>query len=89
MKPSLVQIPKIIEFLGRNPFEKQIETLGDQIREYRRIHGLTQKQLAAQLGVDQTTLVGWERKEHQPTRRLLNMLISLVTSLPPSVSMLK
>jgi len=89
VKPSLAQIPKIIEFLGRNPFEEEPENLGDRIREYRRIHGLTQKQLAAQLGVDQTTLAGWERKEHQLTRRLLNMLISLVTSLPPSVSMLK
>jgi len=63
--------------------------LGDRIREYRRVHGLSQKKLADLLAVDQTTLAAWERKEHQPTRRLLNMLISLVTSLPPSVSMLK
>jgi len=39
--PSLAQIPKIIEFLGRDPFEKAAENLGERIREYRRVHGLT------------------------------------------------
>jgi hypothetical protein len=61
VQPSLTQIPKIIEFLGRDPFEKKAENLGDKIREYRRVHGLMQKKLAEQLGVDQTTLAGWER----------------------------
>jgi len=56
VKPSLTQIPKIIEFLGRDPFERETENLGEKMREYRRIHGLTQKRLAEQLGVEQTTL---------------------------------
>jgi len=70
VEPSLAQIPKIIQFLGRDPFEKETEKLGDKIREYRRVHGLTQKKLAEHLGVDQTTLAGWERGEHAPTRTL-------------------
>jgi transcriptional regulator with XRE-family HTH domain len=74
VRPSLAQIPKIIEFLGRDPFEKQTENLGDRILEYRRIHGLTQKKLSEQLGVDPTTLAGWERGEHKPTKRLLDRL---------------
>jgi transcriptional regulator with XRE-family HTH domain len=41
VKPSLAQIPKIVEFLGNEPFEKETENLGDNIREYGRIHGLT------------------------------------------------
>ena len=61
VKPSLAQIPKIIEFLGHDPFEKKTENLGERIREYRRIHRLTQKNLAERLGVDPTTLAGWER----------------------------
>lgn len=65
VKPSLAQIPKIIEFLGRDPLEKQTENLGDKIREFRRIHGLSQKKLAEQLGVDPTTLAGWERGKHK------------------------
>ena len=45
--------------------------MGDRIREYRRIHGLSQKKLAAQLGIDPTTLAGWERGKHQPKKRLI------------------
>jgi transcriptional regulator with XRE-family HTH domain len=52
VKPFLAQIPKIIEFLGRGPFEKEMDNLGEKIREYRRVHGLTQKKLAEQMGVD-------------------------------------
>ena len=70
VKPSLAQIPKIIEFLGRDPFEKQTENLGEKIREYRRIHGLSQEKLAEQLGIDPTTLAGWEHDQHRPTRKL-------------------
>jgi transcriptional regulator with XRE-family HTH domain len=82
VSPSLAQIPKIIEFLGRDPFEKKTENLGDRIREYRRVHGLTQKKLAEKLGIDQTTLAGWEREEHQPTKRLLSKLASIFSSIP-------
>lgn len=35
VKPSLAQIPKIIEFLGRDPFEKETENLED--KEHRRV----------------------------------------------------
>ncbi len=69
-RPSLAQIPKIIEFLGYNPFEKETENLGDRIREYRRVHGLSQKKLSDKLGVDQTTLAGWERRKHNPNKKL-------------------
>jgi transcriptional regulator with XRE-family HTH domain len=65
-------------FLGRDPFEKQTENLGDKIREYRRIHGVTQKKLAEQLGVDQTTLAGWERAEHIPSNETRNKLMSII-----------
>ena len=57
-RPSSAQIPKIIEFQDRDPFEKETENLGDRIREYRRIHGLSQKKLSDNLGVDQTTMAG-------------------------------
>ena len=74
VKPSLAQIPKVIEFLGRDPFEKKTEKLGDKIREYRRVHGLSQKKLAEQLRVDPTTLAGWERGEHRPSKQRLENL---------------
>ena len=74
VRPSLAQIPKILEFLGQYPFEKKAENLGERIREYRRIHGLTQKKFADQLGIDQTTLASWERGEHRPTKKLLDKI---------------
>jgi len=74
VKPSLAQIPKNIEFLGRDPFKKETGNLGDKIREYRRAHGQSQKSLAEQLGVDPTTLAGWEREEHRPSKRHLDNL---------------
>lgn len=74
VQPSLLQIPKIIEFLGYDPFEKKAEYLGDKIREYRRIHGLTQKDFAKQIGIDNTTLASWERSEHTPTKKLLDKI---------------
>jgi len=77
VRPSLSQIPKIIELLGCDPFEKKTETLGERILEFRRIQGLTQKNLAEQLGVDPMTLAGWEKGEHKPKKRLLDRLLKL------------
>ena len=82
VRPSLPQIPKIFEFLGHDPFEKEAENLGDKIREYRRVHGPNQKRLAEQLGVDQTTPAGWERGEHRPTERLLDKLLKIIGNFP-------
>jgi DNA-binding transcriptional regulator YiaG len=79
----LAQIPKIIEFLGRDPFEKNAENLAEKIKEYRRIHGLSQKKLAEQIGVDQSTLQGWERGEHQPTRTHVEKVKSILVPRNP------
>jgi transcriptional regulator with XRE-family HTH domain len=81
VKPSLAQIPKIIEFLGHDPFERAAENLGYRLREYRRIHGLSQKKLAEQLEIDQSTLAGWERREHKPSKGLLERLHFLIAHL--------
>ena len=45
--------------------------LGERIREYRRVHGLSQKQLARLLGIDPITIGARERSENQPSKRLL------------------
>jgi DNA-binding XRE family transcriptional regulator len=86
VRPSLAQIPKVIEFLGHDPFEKKAENLGTKIKEYRRVHGLTQKKLAELLAIDQTTLAAWERGEHQPTKRLFRKLTSVFAPFSPFLS---
>lgn len=47
VKPSLAKMPKIIEFLGCDPFKKETENLRDIRRQYRRIKGLSRKKLAS------------------------------------------
>jgi DNA-binding XRE family transcriptional regulator len=85
VKPSLAQTPKIIEFLGRDPFEKKTENLRERIREYRWVHGLTQKKLAERIGVDQTTIGAWEKGYNTPSKRLTDKLQLLISgSLAPS-----
>jgi len=82
VKPSLAQIPKIIEFLGRDPFDKETKNLAEKFKEYRRVNGLSQKKLAAQLGIDPTTLAGWEKGEHQPTKKIFGKLALILASFP-------
>jgi transcriptional regulator with XRE-family HTH domain len=74
VRPSLVQIPKIIEFLGRDPFKKETANWGDKIREYRRVRGLSQKKFAGKLGVDPSTLARWESGEHKPMKKFFRKL---------------
>jgi transcriptional regulator with XRE-family HTH domain len=80
VKPSLAHIPKIIEFLGRDPFEAEVGNLAEKLKNYRRVHGLSQKVFSEMLGVDQSTLASWERGIHQPTRKQLEKLRSFFIS---------
>ena len=74
VKPSLAQIPKIIAFLGRDPFENKADSLAERIKDFRRVRGLSRKKLADQLGIDPSTLEGWETGKHQPTKKLLDKI---------------
>jgi transcriptional regulator with XRE-family HTH domain len=80
VRPSLAQIPKIIDFVGCDPYWKKSENLGDKIREYRRVHGLSQKKFAEQMGVDPTSLAAWERGEHRVSERLIERLDAFISS---------
>jgi len=72
--PALRFVPRIIEFLGYEPDDTKPETLGQRISAFRRLRGLTQKDLARRLGVDPSTVANWERGEHRPTGHLLQRL---------------
>ena len=45
-----------------------IEDAGKQIKQYRKSIGLTQKKLAAKLGVSETTVKRWEQKRNKPPK---------------------
>ena len=86
VEPSLAQIPRIIEFLGQDPFEKKTENLRDRIREYRRVQGLSQKKLAQLLKINESTIGNWEKDENLPLKRNLQKLLDFFDSYPSSSS---
>ena len=68
-KPTHRHMPQVIEFLRYDPFPESAN-LGEQLRRFRRVHGLTQCQLAKRLGIDPSTLADWETERHRPAERL-------------------
>lgn len=77
-EPDLEFIPQIIDFLGYNPYEYIANlSLGERIIAYRQAHGLSQKALAQQLGIDPGTLGRWEKNESTPWEEKANVLNSL------------
>ncbi|MBI1805210.1 MAG: helix-turn-helix transcriptional regulator [Ignavibacteriae bacterium] len=54
-------IPATLQFLGFDPSALQAKTLGERLFIYRKSHGITQRKLAMQIGVDPTSLNRCER----------------------------
>ncbi len=80
-KPALRFIPKIIEFLGYVPFDTSTLSVGERIVVYRRLLGLSQKELASRLGIDPCTLSKWERDKRKPSEELLKDLTAFFMTL--------
>lgn len=59
-EPQIQYAPKIIQFLGYNPYQFETKTLGGRIRNYRLMNGISQKKLGKMVGVNATTVSGWE-----------------------------
>ena len=87
--PSLTYIPKIIEFLGYQPFDATAVTLGEKIVFLRRILGLSRNKLAQSLGVDPGTLGNWERDKTRPKKVLMEKLNVLFMSSASGASKLE
>lgn len=72
-------MPRIIEFLGYTP--KSLvkgNALADQIRMYRHIHGISQREFAKQMGVDPSSIMCWESGKHKLSKKLLGRLDRLM-----------
>ena len=64
--PSVRYLPRIIEFLGYYPFSAP-QTLAERLRAYRRRLGLSRKEMARRLSVDEGTLERLELEKARPT----------------------
>ena len=68
--------PRIIDFLGFDPLPDPAD-FGQEVWKLRWTRGLTQRQLAALLRVDESTVRDWERGEHRATARLYKRFLDL------------
>jgi DNA-binding XRE family transcriptional regulator len=83
-KPLIHHYPKIIEFLGYNPFPFDTSTLGGRMRKYRIENGISQEALANMVGVNETTILSWERNTHKPFPKKLKLLEEIINPKEPS-----
>ena len=66
-EPAIKYIPEIIKFIGYIPNNLfTAKNIREQIRVYRHIHGLTQKELAEQINVSPDSIMDWENGETKP-----------------------
>jgi transcriptional regulator with XRE-family HTH domain len=63
-------------------YPKQLKTLGDHIRKRRLNLGLLQKQVAAQIGVDETTIYNWESNATSPQIHVLPQVMRFLSYNP-------
>ena len=69
-QPALSHMAGIVEFLGFDPLPEGDDFAG-KLLHHRKLRGISQKQFAAQIGIDPGTLGRWERGECQPDEKLL------------------
>lgn len=54
-------------------------TLGEKIKKYRIEHGLSQKRLATQLGLDPLTVRRLEDNRGKPTKSIVRKMLEVLT----------
>lgn len=85
IQPMVHCLPAILTFLGYNPLPE----VDDLIGKFKRVRcglGLSQEQLGQTLGIDESTIAGWERGETKPVgsyRKLFEDFVAGDGLLPP------
>jgi len=76
--PEVQYVPKVVAFLGYDPFGPPPASFPLQLKAARIAAGLTRTQLAAQLGVHPGTVAEWERAEARPIQVLRGRIRGLL-----------
>ncbi len=83
-RPNSMHIPKIFEFMGYDPFDGELDsgystickmTFGDHIRKKRLDLGITQRNLAKQMGVSVDAIRDWEKDRTKPQTEHQNKIV--------------
>lgn len=69
-KPGIQYMPEIIRFLGYNPLPAG-KSWAERLVKCRATLGISQKEAAMRIGVDQGTLARWERGEREPNGKYI------------------
>ena len=81
-EPLVRHIPQIIEFLGYVPEDLfPARTTGEKIRRYRMLKGMTRRQLAQELDLDEGTLRSVETDERKHAAQTTEKIARLFKSL--------
>ena len=81
-RPLIRHTPKIIEFLGYVPDDLfPANTLGQKMRRYRLLHGMTRRQLAQELDLDEGTIRSVETDERKHAAQTIKKIARLFKSL--------
>ena len=67
--------------MGYNPLPVP-QLFAEQLRTYRRMHGLSKERLAERLGVDKTTIWRWESGRSRPREGLRERIEAVIRELP-------
>jgi DNA-binding transcriptional regulator YiaG len=84
VQPMVHCLPGIFAFLGHNPLPEAGDLIG-KLKRLRGTLGPTQEKLAQKLGIDESTVAGWERRDNMPVgsyRKLLEDFIAGEGRLP-------
>ena len=73
-EPETRYWPKIINFLGYDPLANKRGTLGERLQAKYRELGIPRKRAATLLGIDEGTLLRYERGEWQPGKRNVEII---------------
>lgn len=77
---ALLRFPDIIHVkaLKPKPFPENPKTIGEHLKRARLLRGLTQKQTAAELRVDETTVLHWEKGRTEPQTKDYPAILSFL-----------
>ena len=80
--PQVRFIPAVITFLGYDPHPEPV-SFAAWVTQRRKALGFSRRRLAAELGVDESTLSRWESGRGKPLATLLDRLRARLGSDPP------
>ena len=73
-EPQVRYMPKVVAFLGVDPYLSNLETFGGRLKYYRQRQGLSHKGISRLIGVDAATISAWENGENNPLGKHIKIL---------------